>query len=117
MGFSDLRNSHLGETDLLKSYQIVGDNVDLHQQATHHSMDRRDKNHQWFHLYAVRDIICDPSLADNALIAEVSTLPLKTFLPSAADCFKLQTEFSTLIGRVLVKNVSFFLNFKRIFQH
>ena len=87
MGFSDLRYSYLGETDLLMSYQIV----DLHQQATHHSMDRRDKDHHWFHLYAVRDRICDPSLADNALIAEVSTLPLKTFLPSAADRFKLQT--------------------------
>ena len=61
-GFSDLRNSYLGETDLLMSYQIVGDNVDLHQQATHHSMDWRDKDHHWFHLYAVRDRICDPSL-------------------------------------------------------
>ena len=75
-------------------------------------MDRRDKDHHWFHLYAVRDRICDPNLADNAPISEVSTLPLKTFLPSAADCYKLQTEFSTLIGGVLVKNVSFFSQFQ-----
>ena len=31
MGFSDLRNSYLGETDLLMSCQIVGDNFDLYQ--------------------------------------------------------------------------------------
>ena len=73
-------------------------------------MDRRDKDHHWFYLYAVRDRICDTSLEYNAPTA--STLPLKTFLLSAADCYKLQTEFSTLIGRVLVKNVSFFSQFQ-----
>ena len=100
------------QTSTLLSYQIVGDNVDLHQQATHHSMDQRDKDHHCFHIYAVRDRICDLSLADSAAIAKVSTMPLKTFLPAAADCYKLQTEFSTLIGRVLVKNLSFFPQFQ-----
>ena len=75
-------------------------------------MDRKDKDHHWFHLFAVRDRICDQTLRDDSPTAEVSTLQLQTFLPSAEDCQKLQMEFKILIGRVLVKNITFFSQFQ-----
>lgn len=34
----------------LPYFQIVGDNVDVHQKASHQTTERRDKNHHWQHL-------------------------------------------------------------------
>ena len=101
-----------GDRDDLLSYQIVGDNVDMHQRATHHSMERTDRDHHWFHLYAVQDRISGQSLPDDAPTADIATLPLQTFLPSADECHQLRKEFGILISRVLVRELSFFSQFK-----
>ena len=44
----------LRESEDYPTYQIIGDNVDIHQRASHQSMERRDTDHHWFHLYAVK---------------------------------------------------------------
>ena len=43
----------LGEFVEYTPYQIIGDNIDIHQHASHQSSDRKDKDHHWFHMYAV----------------------------------------------------------------
>ena len=75
-------------------------------------MDRKDRDHHWFHLYAVQDRICDQGLPDDTPVADVATSPLQTFLPSANACHQLRKEFGVLISRVLVNNLSFFAELK-----
>lgn len=92
--------------------------MDVHQRATHHSMERTDRVHHWFHLHAVQDRISGQSLPDDAPIADIATLPLQSFLPSADECHQLRKEFGVLISRVLVRELSFFFQFKdHVLEH
>ena len=69
-------NSFLGKSEDCPSYQIIGYNVDLHQRTPHQTMERRDKDHHWFQLYAVQDHVIEKDLPNDAPITDVSTLPL-----------------------------------------
>lgn len=75
-----------GETEDCPTFQIIGDNVDLHQRATHQSMERRDKDHHWFNLYAARDSVVEKDLPNDGPITDVAKVPLQHFLPSVEDC-------------------------------
>ena len=83
------------------SYQVIGDNVDLHQRTSHQSMKRKDKDHHWFQMYAVRDRITGKDLPNDALICDVTKIPLHTFLPSVNDCNHIREEFKFLIALVI----------------
>lgn len=89
------------------SYQIVGDNVDLHQKPTNRSIERRARDHHWFHLYAVRDRISGLDQSNDAPIANIATVPLQTFLPSLAECLQLREEFAVLVSWVLVARMAY----------
>ena len=99
---------HAGQTDACPSYQIIGDNVDLHQTPTHQSVERKARDHHWFHLYAARDRITGAHLSNDSPIADIATIPLQTFLPSVEDCLSLREDFAVLISRVLTTNLAYF---------
>lgn len=103
-----------GQRDDCPTYQIVGDNVDLHQHPTHRSMERKEKDHHWFHLFATRDRITGISLSDDAPTADIATLPLQTFMPSVEECHQLREEFGVLISRVLVEKMAYFSPLKPV---
>ena len=88
-------------------YQIIGDNVDIHQRASHQSMERRDRDHHWFHLYAVRDRVTGVELPNDSPTADISQLPLNTFLPSVQDCNSLRSEFGVFISRVITEKIPY----------
>jgi len=96
------------------SYQIVGDNVDLHQKPTHRSIERKARDHHWFHLYAVRDRISGLDLPNDASIANIATVPLQTFLPSLTECLHLREEFVVLVSQVLVSRMAYFEPLKSV---
>ena len=82
--------------------------MDLHQDSSHQSMERRDKDHHWFQLFTVRDRVTGEELLNDGPAADISTLPLQTFLPSVDESLQLQEEFRVRIGRVLVEYISYF---------
>ena len=101
-------NPFLGESEDCPSYQIIGDNVDLHQCTPYQTMERRDKDYHWFQLYAVRDCVIEKDLPNDAPIADVTTLPLQTFLPLVGECSQLNEEFRILNARVIVEKMDYF---------
>ena len=65
-------------------YQIIGDN-DLKQKASQQSLDSTGADH-WFHMCAVLDRVDGMNLDIDEPKADITSLPLQTFLPSAEDC-------------------------------
>lgn len=59
-------------------------------------------------MYAIKDRVVGLHLSDELPIADVSQLPLSTFLPNVEDCCSLHREFSFLIARVLLKHLPCF---------
>ena len=86
------------------TFQIIGDNVDLYQKPSHQSISRRAKDHHWFHIAAVKDRVISRGIPQCHSQADISTLPLQTFLPSIDDCEHLVQEFVVLVARVVVRN-------------
>ena len=98
----------------MPTFQIVGDNCDLHQHSRHQTVSRRDQDHHWFHLYAIKDRVLGLHLRDDQPMAEVSKLPLATFLPNVADCSALHHEFTILVSRVLIKHLECFKRLEQV---
>ena len=85
--------------------QLIGDNVDLRQLPSHQTLDRRSKDHHWFHTVAVQDRAVGGDIVTTQPLAMVKDLELHTFLPSIDDCIKLNEEFIILIARVLTNRL------------
>lgn len=86
-------------------YQIVGDNCDLHQHASHVTLSSRDTTLHWFQMYAVRHRVNGHHLADEEPKATVEHLPLSTWMPSESDCANLREDFIILTARILLRNL------------
>lgn len=86
--------------------QIIGDNVDLRQKPSHQTLDRRGRDHHWFHMVAVKDRVVAGDMSVTEPSAMVKDLELHTFLPTIQDCIKLQNEFIVLIARVLTDRLA-----------
>lgn len=71
-------------------------------------MEREDKDHHWFQIFAVQDRVTGKELLNDALIGDVATLPLQTFLPTVDECSRLNDEFGVLIARVITENIDYF---------
>ena len=50
-------------------------------------------------------------LANDQPIADISNLPLTTWLPSVYDCVRLRKEFIILVSRILVAKLKVFKYF------
>lgn len=86
-------------------HQIIGDNCDLHQHASHVTLSSRDATLHWFQMYAVCHRVIGHNLTDEKPKARLDLLALSTWLPSEADCAKLRDEFVILIARILLKRL------------
>ena len=93
------------------SYQIIGDNVDLKSCPTHFSLSSTTQDHHWFTLYAIKNRVNGEHLANDQPIADISNLPLMTWLPSVCDCVRLRKEFIILVSRILVAKLKVFTVF------
>ena len=86
-------------------FRIVGDNID----KTVRPRDMRH-NHQttslhYFHSYAVRDRVDVSDLSTEVPLVTSKDMDLNIFLPSPEDCQTLETNFCTLMMRILVKHI------------
>ena len=93
-------------------YQIIGDNVDLRQKASQQTLDSTGADHHWFHMYAVLDRVDGRDLDIDEPQADITSLPLQTFLPSREDCDFLKKEFAVLLSRTLVDKLHFLHPYK-----
>ena len=105
---------YTGEVFSSLRFQLIGDNVDIEKHASHQTLEKRNQNHHWFHIMAVRDRVEDKILSDIKPKADIKKLPLHTFLPSVEDCQHLHKEFVILAVRVLVENLSAFKQFSKV---
>jgi len=89
-------------------YIIVVDNIDKTVSPRYMTIDKQRQSLHNFHAYAVMDRIDFCSLANDKPIADVSSLPLSTFLPDHNDCKELCHNYATLLGRELTQTVPYF---------
>ena len=89
-------------------YQIVGDNCDLHQHASHVTLSSRDTTLHWFQMYAVQHRVNGHHLADEEPKSSVEHLPLSTWMPSETDCANLREDFIILTARILLTHLPTF---------
>ena len=94
------------------SYILVGDNVDKLVHPRYMTTENQSKSLHYFHTYAALDRIDFHHLDNDKPIANVSSLPLSTFLPNTDDCAALRTNYAILLGRELVKGLPFFEQYK-----
>ena len=97
------------------SFNLVLDNVDLRVLASNMTSD--DQKFQDFHCYnhsAYMDRVNPTHLPDDSPTADLQDVPNSTFLPSFNDQNLLLSDFTVLIGRVLVEHFSAFEIFKDV---
>ena len=76
------------------------------------TIDHQSQSLHYFHFYAALDRIDFHHLCNDKPIADVSTLPLTTFLPNKQDSSALRNNYAILLGRELVRSIPFFSDFK-----
>lgn len=91
------------------SFNIVLDNVDIKVLASNMTSDEQNKDFHWCNNNAYMDRVNTAHLADNSPIFKNSS-----FLPSFTDQNLLLSDFTVLVGRVLVENFSAFEIFKDV---
>ena len=97
-----------------KSFSIVLDNVDLRVLASDMTSDNQNKDYHWCNHNAYRDRVNPTHLPDDGPTADLQEVPNSTFLPSLTDQKALLNDFTVLIGRVLVENLTAFEIFKDV---
>ena len=97
-----------------KSFSIVLDNVDLRVLASDMTSDNQNKDYHRCNHNAYWDRVNPTHLPDDGPIADLQEVPNSTFLPSLTDQKALLTDFTVLIGRVLVENLPAFEIFKDV---
>ena len=69
----------------LKTYKLVGDNIDKNVQTREMRADNQTKSLHYFHTYGVRDRIDLSMFSNETKIPDVGSIRLDTFLPSHID--------------------------------
>ena len=99
----------------LKSYRIVGDNIDLEQKARIQSHKKPNKSLHWFQIYAVKDrVSCD--LPEESPQKSLEDLQMKEFLPTREVHDALVEDLVILIPRILVQYLPVYEQFKNAVQ-
>lgn len=92
------------------SYILVGDNIDKTIRARNMTMDHQNQSLHFFHCYAALDRI---NFTNAIPLGQPADLPLSIFLPDLADCTKLRENYTILIGREVVKKLTYFKIFEK----
>ncbi len=105
----------------LKTYKLVGDNLDKNVRPRDMRSDYQGRSLHYFHTYAVRDRVDLTNVSDVQISPDLSAIDLTSLLPTAADRGELENNFAVLIARVLRKHMPFFAKFgkgvERHIQH
>lgn len=91
---------------------IVGDNFDKSVIPRHMTMEHQRKSLHYFHSYAVLNRIDFSGLSSSKPVGDISDLTLSSYLPDAADCAKLCENYSVILARVIVEELSYFRVFR-----
>lgn len=97
----------------LKSYKLVGDNIDKEVRPRDMRSDHQTRSLHYFHTYGVRDRVDLSDVSDKHPMPELSSLRLTDLLPNATDEKNLLANFSILVGRVLKKRMPFFSTYAK----
>lgn len=95
----------------LKTYKLVGDNIDKNIRPREMRSDHQTKSLHYFHTYGVRDRVDISEFSNRTPIPDVPTINLTSLLPSSADEEAILKNFSILAARTLKKYISFFSKF------
>ena len=95
------------------SYILVGDNIDKTIRARNMTMDHQNQSLHFFHCYAALDRINFKDYSNAIPLGQPADLPLSMFLPDLADCSKLRENYAILIGREVVKKLTYFKIFEK----
>ena len=106
---------HSNETvNMLPSYDILGDNVDLTVNPTYLTSDHQRKSLHWFLLLAVPKRVVMPSLStDSPRPQSLLDVDNGIFLPSSEDKNQLEDDFIYHIAFVLVKFLPFLNKYRK----
>lgn len=99
------------QSPVLKTYKLVGDNIDKNVQPRIMRSDHQSRSLHYFHTYAVRDRVDLSSFSDQSQIPDIASIQLVNFLPTGSDERAIQRNFATLVARTLKKYMPFFSKF------
>ena len=101
----------LNQPPPLKSFKLVGDNIDKNIRPRDMRTDHQGKSLHYYHTYAVQDRVDLSGVSDVPMSPDLSTTNLFDLLPTRADHEVLLQNFSILMARVLKKNMPFFTTY------
>ena len=106
---------------LIKTFKIVGDNVDKNIHPRDMRFDNQTRSLHYFHSYGVRDRVNIDDYSDQFEPPDHGSIELTHILPSQLDDSAMLNNFSILIARILKKYMPFFKEFgdglERHIQH
>ena len=103
--------SYAPNASSLKTFKVVGDNVDTCIKPTQYRIDSQAKDLHYFHTIAVRDRIDLSDYSDTPPEVNETDLDLSKIELSDSDHEALTKNFSYLVARVLKEYMSFFASF------
>lgn len=109
-------SSFLPTHETPKTFKIVMDNIDKNIKPNQMREDYQTKSLHYMHKYAVRDRIDLSSFDDKPCLPDIGAIKLGKILPSDADHSAIRTNMSTLVARILVRNLPFFKQFSHCLE-
>ena len=109
------------KSPVLKTFKIVGDNIDKNIRPSEMRIDTQTRSLHYFHSYAVRDRIDLTNYDDSSSLPDKSDIDLQQLLPTSNDYDTIKQHFAILIARVLKLYTPFFATYgnglERHIQH
>ena len=103
--------SEMPTTFSLKTFKLVGDNVNKNVTPSDVRVDSQTQSLHYFQTYAVRDRIDLTAYDDTPPVVDESKIDTARLLPSDSDHDELTKNFSILVARVLKQYMPFFEKF------
>lgn len=100
-------------------FRIVADNLDFSLSARIQTSKLRNQSIHWTHHLAIRDRVITPCRDHAAATGQrkLMDLELSELLPSEDSNFAVESDFITLVSRILVKYLPAFSFFKDVVVH
>lgn len=86
-------------------FRIVGDNIDKTVRPREMRHNHQSTSLHYFHSYAVKDRVDVSDFSPELPLVTSKEIDVNIFLPSPEDCQTLETNFCTLMTRILVKHI------------
>ena len=95
----------------LKSFKIVGDNLDKHVQPRDMRSDYQARSLHFFHSYAVQDRIQSESYSESIPPIDPANVNFSDLLPTSTDDTVLKRNMAIMVARILKKHMPFFAKY------